>query len=49
MAKLCQRMFSAALVGALIGLQALSAQACDRHPRGHQNSSETATDFSTKR
>jgi hypothetical protein len=49
MAKLCQRMFSAALVGALIGLQALSAQACDRHPRGHQNSSETATDFSKKR
>jgi len=49
MAKLCQCMFSAALVGALIGLQALSAQACDRHPRGHQNSSETAIDFSKKR
>jgi hypothetical protein len=49
MAKLSQRLFSAALVGALVCLQGLSVQACDKHPRGHQNSSETETDYSQKR
>ena len=49
MEKLSQRLFSAALVGALVCLQGLSVQACDKHPRGHQNSSETTTDYSQKR
>ena len=49
MAKLSRRFLSIALLGALVGLHGLSVQACDKHPRGHQNSSEAATDYSQKR
>lgn len=49
MVRLSQRVFSAALVAALVCLQGLSVQACDKHPRGHQNSSEAETDYSQKR
>jgi hypothetical protein len=49
MVKLSKRLFAAVLLGGLLSLQALAAQACDKHPRGHQNSSETETDYSQKR
>ena len=49
MAKLSKRLLAAVLLGGLLSLQALTAQACDKHPRGHQTSSETETDYSQKR
>jgi hypothetical protein len=49
MAKLSKRLLAAVLLGGLLSLQTLTAQACDKHPRGHQNSSETETDYSQKR
>jgi hypothetical protein len=49
MAKLSKRLLAAVLLGGLLSLQALTAQACDKHPRGHQNSSETETDYSQTR
>lgn len=49
MAKLSKRLLAAVLLGGLLSLQTLTAQACDKHPRGHQNSSETETDYSKKR
>ena len=49
MATSIRRLFAALLLGSMVSLQALTAQACDKHPRGHQNSSEAATDFSERR
>jgi hypothetical protein len=49
MAKLSKRLLAAVLLGGLLSLQTLTAQACDKHLRGHQNSSETETDYSQKR
>jgi len=49
MATFSKRLFAAIFLGGLLSLQALTAQACDKHPRGHQNSSETETDYSQRR
>jgi hypothetical protein len=49
MMKLSKGLLAAVFLGGLLSLQALTAQACDKHPRGHQNSSETETDYGHKR
>jgi len=49
MATFSKRLLAAVLLGGVVALQVLPAQACDKHPRGHQNSSETETDYSQRR